>query len=87
MITLQTWMDNGGCNLSNACRYDLCRRNNLSEAQLRQMTLPEIFALKVIPADIHNDKPWAERQLSRFWREHPNQITGPAWEFASEHLT
>lgn len=85
-MTLQEWISNGGCALSNYTAYRLCKHNDLAESQLRAMPLLDIFALRTIPADMHEGKHLSERELIGFWRDCPNQLIGKARQFAHDHL-
>lgn len=87
-LTLNQWIEEGGCNFSDYCTYQLCRYNNLSPNQLREMPLDDIFELETIPADwIYEGGSLARRELLRFWKTCPNQLTGSARDFAISCLT
>mgnify|MGYP000911021721 CR=1 FL=1 len=45
-LTLQQWINRGGCNLSNDCLYAIRKFHGFSEKQMRQMPLLQIFALQ-----------------------------------------
>lgn len=85
-MTLQEWIDNGGNMLSDYTTARLCNTANISENQLRAMPLVDIFAMRTIEGDVHEGKHLSQRELMRFWREHPNQLTSSARLFAYAHL-
>lgn len=91
-MTLQEWIDNGGCMFSHYTTYSLCKHHDMNENQLRAMPLVDIFALRTIEGDMHEGKHLSQRELMRFWSvwcDRPDllgQLSKNAIAFANAYL-
>ena len=68
-MTLENWLKGGGCMLSGWTEATCCKYANVNGDQLRQMELHNIY-------QIPNAGEIAEREITRFAKEHLGRVTG-----------